>query len=282
MNKLTRLLILGVGGAIASYAAAGQAADWNCKFTADRSATVDAAGAKKIVIGAGAGDLSVRGQDDQASLQASGRACASSEEILGKIQLESRREGDTVYLKTVFPEIGDAVFGFNRYATLDLTVVVPKSAVIALEDSSGDLELAGVQSAVVADSSGDMDIGNVAGDLAVTDSSGDIEIEKIGGNLSVRDSSGDMEIEAIQGAVAIPVDSSGDIQIERVAGSVHILNDSSGEIAISHVKSDVLIDVDSSGDIRVDDIGGNFTVGADASGDIRHGKVAGTVQVPEE
>lgn len=282
MNKLIRLLILGAGGVIASYAATSQSADWNCKFTADRSATVDAAGAKKIVIGAGAGDLSVRGQDGQASVRATGRACASSEAFLGQVQLESRREGDTIYLKTVFPEISDTAFGFNRYASMDLTVVVPKSAAVSLEDSSGDLELANVQSAVVADSSGDIDISNVAGDLAVTDSSGDIEIEKIGGNLNVRDSSGDMEIEDIQGSVEIPVDSSGEIQIERVAGGVHVLNDSSGEIAISHVKRDVLIDVDSSGDIRVDDIGGNFTVGADASGDIRHSKVAGTVRVPQK
>lgn len=279
MNKLIPLLILGAG--ITSHAASGQAADWSCKFTADRSASLDAAGAKKIVIGAGAGDLKVRGQDGQTSMKATGRACASSEEILSKIQLESRRDGDTLYLKTLMPEIDGGVFGINRYASLDLTVIVPKSAAIALEDSSGDLELDAVQSATVADSSGDMDIANVAGDLQVTDSSGDIEIEKIGGNLNVRDSSGDMEIEDVHGAVEIPVDSSGDIRIERVA-SVHIRNDSSGEIVIGHVKRDVSIDVDSSGDIRVDDIGGNFTVGADASGDIEHSKVAGTVQVPEK
>lgn len=276
MNKLIPLLILSAGPAIT-----GNAADWNCRFTADRSATLDASGAKKIVIGAGAGDLNVRGQDGQTSLRATGRACASSEDLLGQIQLESRREGDTVYLKTLLPQMSESSFGFNRYATLDLTVNVPTSAVIDLEDSSGDLQLNGVQSAVVADSSGDMEIGNVAGNLQVTDSSGDVEIRKVGGNLNLRDSSGDVEIEDVQGGVEIPVDSSGDIQIERVAG-VHIVNDSSGEIIIDHVKRDVRIDTDSSGDISVDDVGGNFTVGADASGSIRHSKVAGTVQVPEQ
>lgn len=275
MNKLIPLLVLG-----ASHVITSNAADWGCKFTADRSATIDATGAKKIVIGAGAGDLSVRGQDDQTSVRATGRACASSDEILDKIQLESRRDGDTIYLKTLFPEISEGLLGFNRYASLDLTVIVPKSAAITVQDSSGDLELDAVQSAVVADSSGDLNISDVAGDLQVTDSSGDIEIEKIGGNLTVRDSSGDIEIEDVQGGIGIPVDSSGDIQIGRVAGSVHIRNDSSGGIVIGHVKRDVQIDVDSSGDISVDDIGGNFTVSADASGDINHSKVAGTVQVP--
>lgn len=277
MNKLIPLLILSTG-----YVITGHAADWNCKHTADRSATVDAAGAKKIVIGAGAGNLSVRGQDGQTSLRATGRACASSEEILGEVQLESRREGDTIYLKTLFPEAIENMSGFNRYASMDLTVTLPKAVVIALEDSSGDLELDGVQSAVVADSSGDMEIGNIAGNLQVTDSSGEIEIRKIGGNLNLSDSSGNMEIEDVLGTVEIPVDSSGDIRIHHVAGSVHIFNDSSGEIVIGHVKRDVLIDADSSGDVSVDDIGGNFTVGADTSGSIRHSDVAGTVQPPQK
>src|SRR5437868_9759064 len=100
MNKLIASLVLGAG-----YIVTAHAGDWGCKFEADRTATIDAKGAKKIVVGAGAGDLEVRGQDGQASMQASGRACASSQELLGKIQLQSRREGDTLYLKTIFPEI---------------------------------------------------------------------------------------------------------------------------------------------------------------------------------
>ena len=277
MNKSLRLAVICLATAFAGHA---MAADW-CKFSADKPAvTLDAAGARKIAIGAGAGDLKVRGVSGQASVIASGRACASSEKLLAEIQLETRREGDTVYVKTVLPETDGVGMIFNHYATLDLTVSVPSTVAIQLEDSSGDTDLKDVQSAVVADGSGDLAISNVAGDLEVTDSSGDIEIHKVGGNLSVKDSSGDMEIEDVKGSVLIPVDSSGDIHVARVTGGVHIVNDSSGEIVINHVKQDVTIDSDSSGDISVDDVGGNFTVGNDGSGDIHHGKVAGHVSLP--
>jgi DUF4097 and DUF4098 domain-containing protein YvlB len=277
MNKSLHLAVICVETTLCGQA---MASDW-CKFSADKPAvTLDAAGARNIVIGAGAGDLKVRGVSGQASVIASGRACASSEKLLGEIQLETRREGDTVYVKTMLPDTDNVGVFFNHYATLDLTVSVPSTVAIRLEDSSGDTELKDVQSAVVADGSGDLEISNVTGDLEVTDSSGDIDIRKVGGSLSVKDSSGDMEIEDVQGNVLIPVDSSGDIRIAQVTGGVHIVNDSSGEIVINHVRQDVAIDSDSSGDISVDDIGGNFTVGNDGSGDIHHGKVAGQVSLP--
>ena len=277
MNKPLRLAMLCAGTVF--FASQVMAADW-CKFHADRSATVDTAGAKRIVIGTGAGDLKIRGISGQAKLSASGRACASSEKFLDEIQLESRREGNTVYLKTRMPDTDVALFAFNRYASLDLTISLPNNIDIQVEDSSGDTQIKDVQAAVVADGSGDLDIGNVAGNLEVTDSSGDMQIHKVSGNLSVKDSSGDIEIEDVQGDVLIPVDSSGDIRIARVTGGVHIVNDSSGEIVIGHVSKDVTIDSDSSGDISVDDVGGSFTVGNDGSGDIHHGHVTGQVSLP--
>lgn len=274
MNKLMALAVLGAGNVLTCHAA-----DW-CKFTASRSVTLEAAGARTIVITAGAGELSIHGQSARNNVQADGRACASSREVLDRIQLESRREGDVLYVRTVLPKLDDGLLGFSRYATMDLEVVLPASLQAQVEDSSGDLELAGVAAAVVMDSSGDIDIDDIAGRLEVTDSSGDIEIERIGGPLSLQDSSGDIELAGIQGPVEIPVDSSGEIHIENVSGGVHIRTDSSGEIVIAHVRNDVVIDSDSSGDISVEDVGGRFTVGADSSGSIRHTRVTGAVQLP--
>ncbi len=273
MNKLISAAALGLG-----FIACAHAGD--CRRSAERSATADAAGITKVVIGAGAGDLKVRGQPGVNRVQANGRACASSDDLLARVQIESRREGDTLYLKTLMPDLEDGSFLFNTYARLDLSVQVPDTVAIELEDSSGDLELSRVKSAVVADSSGDIEIRDIAGDLDVSDSSGDIEIERVAGNLRVKDSSGDMELEDIQGHVEIPVDSSGDIRIDQ-AGSVHIRQDTSGGIVIRRVNRDVRIDTDSSGDIDVAEVGGNFSVGADGSGSIRHAKVLGSVELPE-
>jgi hypothetical protein len=256
-------------------------ADNDCRHSAERAVSVAAAGITKVVIGAGAGDLKVRGQPGLSQIQAKGEACASKEDLLARIQIESRQEGSTLYLKTLMPSLEGGNFLSNSYATLDLAVQVPDSATIDLEDSSGDLELGRVKSAIVADSSGDLEIEDIAGDLDVSDSSGDIEIERIAGNLKVKDSSGDMQLRQIQGQVEIPIDSSGEINIVQ-AGAVHIHQDTSGEIVIRRVNRDVRIDSDSSGDIDVAEIGGNFSVGADGSGDIRQAKVVGTVELPPE
>lgn len=256
-------------------------ADDDCRHRAERAVSVDAAGITKVVIGAGAGDLKVRGQPGLGQIQAKGQACASKSDLLAKIQIDSRREGSTLYLKTLMPALEGGSFLSNSYATLDLAVQVPDSADIDLEDSSGDIELSRVKSAIVADSSGDIEIEDIAGDLDVSDSSGDIEIERIVGNLKVKDSSGDMQLRQIQGQVEIPVDSSGEINIEQ-AGAVHIRQDTSGEIVIRRVNRDVRIDTDSSGDIDVAEVGGNFSVGADGSGGIRQAKVLGSVELPPE
>ncbi|HEY6644583.1 hypothetical protein [Povalibacter sp.] len=274
MHKLISALAIGLG-----FMASAQADD--CRHSADRSATADAAGIVRVVIGAGAGDLNVYGQSDASRVQASGKACASSAELLTQIQIDSRREGDTLYLKTLMPNSMDGGLFLNVYATLDLSIRVPDSVAIELEDSSGDIELRRVKSAIVADSSGDIEIEDITGDLDVSDSSGDIEIERVAGNLKVKDSSGDMELREIRGHVEIPVDSSGDIDIVQ-AGSVHIHQDTSGGIVIRRVNRDVRIDTDSSGDIDVAEVGGNFSVGADGSGSIRQAKVLGTVELPPE
>ena len=274
MSKFAALVSM--VGLVSGVAGSASADDWNCKFTADRTANVPATGVTRVVLGAGAGDLKVRGESGRTSVQADGRACAPTERVLEGIKLESRREGDTVYLKTVFP-----TDGANHGGSMDLTVALPDSVAVALEDSSGDLDLRRVHSAVVADSSGEQTIREIAADLQVTDSSGDIVIRNVGGNLELKDSSGDVEVEEIKGDVTVTVDSSGDLDIRRVGGGVHIVNDSSGEIVVSDVQKNVKVDVDSSGSIRVSSVGGDFTVDADSSGDIAHEQVLGKVQVPE-
>jgi hypothetical protein len=255
------------------------AADNWCSHEAQRAARIDAAGAKKVVIQTGAGDLKVRGNASQASVIVEGRACASSDELLQGSQLEGRRSGDVLYLKTVLPEISGGFLGFSRYARMDVSVTLPSSLPVELEDSSGDVDLQNLASTQVTDGSGDLGIRNITDDLKVIDNSGDVEIERVSGNVSITDSSGDLEIEHVRGIVEVTVDSSGDIRIAD-AGSVHIGSDSSGEISIERVNANVQIDTDSSGDIVAEQISGNFTVGHDGSGDIRHANVVGKVQLP--
>jgi DUF4097 and DUF4098 domain-containing protein YvlB len=252
----------------------------DCNHSTHRTANSAGPDIKRVVVEAGAGDLVVRGGEGR-DVKVDGKACASSAELLDEIKLEIRRDGDTVYVRTVLPEMSDVVFGFARYAYVDVTVNVPKTATLKIDDSSGDMRVSEVQGAAITDSSGDQTLEHIAGDLDVADSSGEINIADVRGGLRLRDSSGDVDVNSVQGDVLVTVDSSGDLDIRHVTGGVHIVNDSSGDIEIQDVKRDVIIDDDSSGGIRVGDVGGNFTVGSDGSGGIHYERVAGTVRVPE-
>jgi DUF4097 and DUF4098 domain-containing protein YvlB len=269
-----------LGSALLVCAIAIPAHAEGCKHTAHRTANSAGPDIERVVVEAGAGDLVVHGEQSR-DVTAQGRACASSAELLEESKVEIRREGNTVYIRTVLPELRDVVFGFNRYAYMDLSVGVPKTATLKIDDSSGDMEVTDVQAATITDSSGDQHLENVAGNLDVSDSSGEIKIARVGGELRLKDSSGDVDVDNVQGDVVVDVDSSGDLDIRHVTGGVHVRNDSSGAIEIHDVKRDVLIDDDSSGGIRVQDVGGNFTVGSDSSGGIHFDRVTGQVKLPD-
>ena len=275
MNKFAaRLLFITMLSSVAATAGAAE----DCKFSSERAANFPGP-VKRVVIKADAGSLKVRG-DAAGGVKATGRACASSESLLGKIALESRRENDTIYLTVVMAEgMGDK-FSFGRYSAMDLDIVVPRNAELDVTDSSGDLELSDVGTARVVDSSGDILLKNINGSLAIDDSSGEIRVISVSGRVQVEDSSGGIDIEDVRGDVVIVSDSSGDIAIAKVTGDVEVVQDSSGDITIRDVKRNVKIGNDSSGDINVSDVGGNFSVVVDSSGNILHERVTGGVRIP--
>lgn len=280
INKTPAVTAVALGSALFACAALLPAHADDCTHTAHRTANSAGPDIKRVVIEARAGDLVVRGGQDR-DVTVDGKACASSKELLEEIKLEIRREGDTVYLRTVMPEISEMFFGFSRYAYVDVTVHVPKTATLTIDDSSGDMDVSDVQGASITDSSGDQAVARIAGNVDIADGSGEIKVADVGGGLRLKDSSGDVDVSGVQGDVVVTVDSSGDLDIRKVTGGVHILSDSSGDIRVDNVKRDVIIDEDSSGGIRVQDVGGNFTVGSDGSGGIHYERIAGSVQVPD-
>ncbi len=231
--------------------------DMNCRFSAQREASIDTAGAERVEIIARGGDLDVRPAQGSRIL-AGGKACASSEQYLAQTQVHARHEGKVI---RVFVQVPDEMQGIGTfYATLDLSVRMPASLPVDVTDTSGDTTIEAVRVAHLTDSSGDLVLRGLLGDIEINDSSGDIRVDEAAGLVKITDSSGDIEVRGARG-VLVPSDSSGDIEIERVTGSVRVENDSSG-------------------DIEVDDVGGNVDVLVDSSGDLGVSRVKGTVQVP--
>lgn len=245
--------------------AAPEARAWggSCRHEARLAGDAELAGASRVVVAAGAGDLSVVATPDARRLAARGKACAKTEELLAQIKLTVRRDGDVVYVETRLPDESGTNWSDN-YPSLDLDIALPGNIPVEITDSSGDLVVRKVASLLLRDSSGDVSISGVTGAVDVQDSSGDVRIDDSGANVHVG------------------TDSSGDLQVSDVRGSVVIDQDSSGDIRLSRISGDARIGADSSGDIVARDIGGNFTVTDDGSGEIDYSQVRGSVSIPEE
>ena len=94
-------------------------------------------------IEADAGELRVEGKTGQTRVEARGTACASSEQMLGQIRLDATRQGDVIVVKVEIPERASA-WSWNEQARLDLTVTVPRTMPLDVDDGSGSAEIAHV------------------------------------------------------------------------------------------------------------------------------------------
>ena len=232
----------------------------SCRYEEPRTATLDGAGLERVVVKALAGSLVIVGKSGLNEVRVEGIACAGKQDHLESIRLVTERTGTTATIEVEIPETNWSLFSGSS-PRLDLEVEVPHGVALDVRDSSGAMEIRGVGSADVQDSSGEIVIEDVSGDLRIDDSSGSIEVSDV---------SGDVRLE----------DSSGSIEVRRVGGSVVVDRDSSGSIEIEKVQRDVLVRRDSSGSISVADGGGNFTVERDSSGSIRYENVKGRVDIP--
>jgi DUF4097 and DUF4098 domain-containing protein YvlB len=244
--------------AIALSLTASQTLAWggNCKHSAERQAGIDRGDASRVEVFAFGGALKVLPASGS-TIQANGRACASSERYLEQTVVSAIREGDVI---RVFVEVPQDMHGFgNVYATLDLTVKIPADIPVSVTDTSGDATIEDVHVTRVTDTSGDLLIRRARSDVEIRDSSGELKVEGATGKVSITDSSGDITIDDAA-EVLIRSDSSGNIRIAGITGSVLIENDSSGDITVSKVGHDVTLLADSSGDVRVTDVGGQVSL----------------------
>lgn len=269
-NVAAFLCAVGLVGASCSIVIAD-----DCRYTASRDAAIDAAGATRLVIDAGAGSLDVRGVEALDRVRAAGTACASRESYLDEIRLATDRRGDTLYLTAEYPR------RTRGTASLDLEVEVPTALDLRIDDGSGSLTVRTVASLELDDGSGGIEVSDVRGDLTIDDGSGEITVLGVGGDVEIDDGSGEIEVTGVGGTVRVD-DGSGEIELRDVDGDVVVEEDGSGEIQIEGVGGSVLVEEDGSGSIRVRDVAGDFTVRRDGSGSIDVENVRGRVDIPED
>jgi hypothetical protein len=251
LTSLVSLLLFSTGGLAEE-----------CRFEKNIDLRLDLSASEVLSVIARAGYLSITGKSGTDDAVIKGTVCVSKEEWLEESGIETR-DGDNAKISVELPDI-DSVWSLtgNRYAYLDLELVVPDGLRLEVLDSSGSMDIAGV------------------GEISVKDSSGSIEIEDVAGSVRLRDSSGSIRLIDIRGDVTIESDSSGSINGQDITGTVLVMEDSSGSIRFKDVTRDFIVERDSSGDIVAERIGGDFKVLKDGSGAIHSSDVAGEVSLP--
>ncbi len=230
----------------------------NCEHSRDVNREVPLGDATLLKVAAGAGMLKIVGAErDTITIDA--RLCSDSKEQLEHMSVSDEKSGDTLEIETRFSQGGFRKKSWQS-AAIDLTLTVPNSIAMDVADSSGAAQLDGLLSLVMVDSSGELTIKNITGDVDVTDSSGALTIKNVKGSVAVTDSSGSIDVKNVVNDLLVRVDSSGGIEASNIGGDVLVKRDSSGSIEVTDVAGDFRVAKDSSGGIRYDNVGGKVSL----------------------
>lgn len=234
-----------------------------CRFQAPRNLDLDLRGVSSVSVITNQHDVHVRGIDG-AGGAVRGRACASKQDVLDRLQVTQRREGSKLVIeaRTVDEGIGFHLFGSN-YAYIDIGVAIPKSLPVDLNVGSGDANVDNVAALDAHVGSGDLDVSNIAGRVTANVGSGDIKLRNIG----------DLQIDSV---------GSGDLEAANIRGDARVGSVGSGDATLRQVGGSVAVDSIGSGDLDVDGVGRDLHVRSVGSGDISHRNVTGTVDVPRD
>lgn len=249
---LTATLLLG-----AAQGALAQSSD-QCRHEAQRTADVDAVGARQLTLKAGAGSLRIEGKAGLDRVVIRGRACASDARLLEEVELRADRRGSDVVVEAIARVEGWSLTGM-RYASLDLVIEVPARMAADITDGSGSIDLSNLGAVSITDGSGEIVGSDLHGDVRIKDGSGGVKLTNLAGGVNIHDGSGSIELRDIGGMIDI-TDGSGEIDVRTARNSVRIS--------------------DGSGSIEVADVDGDFTVTRGGSGAIGYSNVKGRVDIP--
>lgn len=266
--------------ALSLFSAPVFAAD--CAHHADRSFNVDRAGIRILAAKLGSTDLKLRGVSGLSRIEVQARACASDANDLDRLVINQQRDGDRLVIETERnrDSYSFSLFG-SSYAYLELEIRVPLDLAIDVDTGSGDVDARDLSSLKYAAGSGDLDVGNIAGELVVEVGSADVEGSGIGRFHLISTGSGDFTLDDIRGDVEIGRVGSGDLDLRKVAGSIQVGRVGSGDLEFSDVGGDVIVDSIGSGDVNIYKVRGDLTVQSSGSGDVSHREIGGKIDVPE-
>jgi hypothetical protein len=214
-------------------------------FETSKTLTLPAGEIRQLRVDSGAGRLKVTGVDSLTRIEVTAEIYARGESeenmadfIKDRVELSLEKRGDRAVLISEIE--GHSRLFFSGDAGINLTVRVPRSLALEIEDGSGDMTVEDIAADVsIGDGSGAIRVERVAGDLRIDDNSGELEIENVGGDVSIDDGSGSITIADVKGSVTVD-DGSGSIDIDRIGKDVIIEESGSGGVHIGKVDGRVI------------------------------------------
>ena len=214
-------------------------------FETTKTLSLPVEGLKDLEIRAGAGSLTVTGREGLSAIEVKAEIVARhvreedmDDYLKDRVELVLEKRGDSAVLVSRVRE-RFRLFNFDGDAVINLTVSVPKTLPLDIDDGSGSLVAEDLARVKIDDGSGSIRVARIAGDVTVDDGSGEIEILDVAGNVSVDDGSGELTIRRVGGTVTVD-DGSGGIDIDDVARDVRLINTGSGGVDVSNVKGKVI------------------------------------------
>lgn len=238
---------------------AAQADD--CKFQAPRNLQLDLGGVRSVQIDLRSHDLHLRGDSGARGGELTGRACASSQELLDDLVVSQRRQGDVLIV-----ELGREHTHWSighSYSNLEVNLKLPPAIPVTLNGGSGDAWVEGMKRL-------DAHVG-----------SGDLHVKDLDGPLSASIGSGDLDASHV-GSIELGAVGSGDFKGEDIKGDVRVGSIGSGDVSVNNVGGSVRVDTIGSGDLTARNVGGDLSLGAKGSGDVNYSGVRGKVNVPRD
>jgi DUF4097 and DUF4098 domain-containing protein YvlB len=180
----------------------------------------------------------------------------------------------------VVPEQRTFGISFGRRGAVILRVRTPHGATVSIKTKSADVVARGRYArAEVNSTSGDIEIGEVAGDAEFNTVSGDLRSGAIGGHADVNAVSGDSILERVGGRLRVNC-VSGDVtvreandavKIESVSGDVRLESVESGDVELNSISGDLQVAVKRGSRLAVDanavsgDLRSDIELGSDES-----------------
>ncbi|MTI72965.1 MAG: DUF4097 domain-containing protein [Stenotrophomonas sp.] len=255
-------------------------ADEHCKFSQPQAMDLALAGVKAVVFEVNSHDLRLQASPG-ARAALSGRACASSQDLLGQLSLTQEKVGDKLVVRLQRESRGLNIGFGSSYAWLDITGTLPDTLLVQLKVGSGDASLSGAQAMSADVGSGDVKARDIKALATAAVGSGDIELDNVGTLHVVSIGSGDVRVGGVRGDARVGSIGSGDLELRDVQGNVEIDSIGSGDADIGGVRGTVGLGTLGSGDLRVRDAGG-LRVRHSGSGSIDHSGIRGTVELPKK